>query len=155
MTAVPWGFLAQADTELAGFGQERLDGRVAYLATIRPDGRPRAHPVTPVVGKGHLFIFVEPSSPKARDLLLNGDYCLHCSMNDSSGSSGEFQITGTAEKISDPGLRALAESVSCFRPSIRHRLFELRVVEALSTHYRGGNPVRRRWQADKAMAESP
>ncbi len=152
MTAVTWGILAEADTELAGFGQERLDGKVAYLATIRGDGRPRAHPVTPVIGKGHLYIFVEPSSPKARDLEVNGDYCLHCAMNDSSGSSGEFQITGVAVKVNDPAMRELAENHSSFRPSIRHQLFELNVVEAFSTYYRGGRPVRRRWQVDKAEA---
>ena len=144
---VSWGGLAAADAELAGFGQERLDGKVAYLATIRGDGRPRAHPVRPVIGKGGLFLFLEPDSRKARDLLANGAYCMHCTMSDSSGSSGEFQITGQARRIDDQAVRAAAESVSGFRPAAKHLLFELDIAEALSTHYRGGRPHRRRWPA--------
>ena len=150
LKAVPWGHLADDDAELTEFGQERLDGKVAYLATVRADGRPRAQPVTPIIGKGHLFIFVEPDSPKAKDLLRSGDYSLHCAMSDSTGSSGEFHISGLAKSVSDPDLRTLAESVSSFRPSIRHQLFELCVLEAMSTWYRGGRPVRRRWQLDAA-----
>ncbi|MFT7218915.1 MAG: hypothetical protein ACI8Z1_000528, partial [Candidatus Azotimanducaceae bacterium] len=56
MEAAHWGVLEREDVKLAAFGQNRLDGKVAYLATIRRDGRPRAHPVTPVIGEGHMFI---------------------------------------------------------------------------------------------------
>ena len=68
MEAVSCGEFEQADPDLARFGLSRLDGKVAYLATVREDGLPRAHPVTPVIGEGYCFVFVEPSSPKARDL---------------------------------------------------------------------------------------
>ena len=153
MEVVTWGELEREDSALAGFGRERLDGKVAYLATIRADGSPRAHPVTPVMGSGHLFIFAEPSSPKVRDLKENREYCLHCAMNDSSGSSGEFQITGTARQITDDETRQLAESVSSFRPSVRYLLFELNLCEALSTSYRGGRPMRHRWRLQQAIPE--
>ncbi len=153
MQAVHWSRLEREDVKLAAFAQERLDGKVAYLATIRRDGRPRAHPVTPVIGNGHMFIFLEPSSPRTRDLTENPDYCLHCAMSDSSGSSGEIQITGVAVLIEDPSVRALAESVCSFRPAVRSRLFELTVTEALSTAYPGGQPRRNRWQI-QALAET-
>ena len=145
MTSVSWGELGQAMPELATFGKDRLDGKVAYLATIRKNGQPRAHPVTPIIGQGSCFIFVEPSSPKTRDLLDNGHFCLHCSMNDSSGSSGEFQMTGMALQIEDREKRSLAESVSSFRPSARYLLFELRLSEVMSTSYLGGRPNRQKW----------
>jgi Pyridoxamine 5'-phosphate oxidase len=145
MTSVSWGELEQASPELAMFGRDRLDGKVAYLATVRKNGQPRAHPVTPVIGRGKCFIFVEPSSPKSRDLLDNGQFCLHCSMNDSSGSSGEFQVTGMAHLIEGADTRTLAESVSSFRPSARYLLFELRLSEVLSTAYVGGRPNRDKW----------
>ena len=154
MQAVPWGELEREDVSLAAYGQERLDGRVAYFATIRRDGRPRANPVTPIIGEGHMFIFLEPSSPRVRDLGDNPDYCLHCAMSDSSGSSGEFQVTGTVQQITDPGMRELAESVSSFRPAARALLFELLVTEAVSTAYPGGLPRRRKWQISTAMVES-
>lgn len=154
MQAVSWGELEREDVALAAFGQERLDGKVAYLATIRRDGRPRANPVTPVIGEGRMFIFLEPSSPRTHELIENGDFCLHCAMSDSSGSSGEFQVTGIAMRVEDPVIRGIAESVSSFRPSVRALLFELFITEALSTAYPGGQPRRRRWQISSALAES-
>lgn len=154
MLAADWGVLEKEDVALAAFGQERLDGKVAYLATTRKDGRPRAHPVTPVIGEGHLFIFLEPSSPRTRELDENADFCLHCAMSDSSGSSGEFQVTGLAVQADDPATRRLAESVCSFRPSVRSQLFELFITEALSTEYPGGQPRRRRWIYADAVADS-
>lgn len=154
MQAAHWGVLEREDFKLAAFGKDRLDGKVAYFATIRRDGRPRAHPVTPVIGEGQLFIFLEPSSPRTRDLSENPDFCLHCAMSDSSGSSGEFQATGIAVPIDDPETRILAESVCSFRPSVRSRLFELLLTDALSTQYPGGQPRRRRWQHGEDMAAS-
>ena len=146
MQAVPWAALEAADSDLANFGQERLDGKVAYLATLGSDGHPRVCPVTPVIGDGHIFIFVEPRSAKVKELLTAGAYCLHCAMNDSSGSSGEFLITGTAIKIEAPALRQEAESMSSFRPAKHFFLFELHINEALVTSYPGGVPKRSRWQ---------
>ncbi len=143
-----WQRLEQEMPELATFGLSRLDGKVAYLATIRKSGRPRAHPVTPVIGEGHCFLFVEADSLKAGDLAANGHYCLHCSMNDSSGSSGEFQMTGMARKVDDKNMRQLAESISSFRPSSRHILFELELSEVISTSYRGSAPKRTKWVSD-------
>lgn len=154
MQAVNWGVLEREDVKLAAFGQERLDGKVAYLATIRPDGRPRAHPVTPVIGQGRLFIFLEPSSPRTRDLEDNPDFCLHCAMSDSSGSSGEFQATGVVARVDDREIRAAAESVCSFRPSVRSVLFELLISEVMSTAYPGGQPKRRRWQVTAGLAEN-
>ena len=139
MQAARWAVLEREDVALAAFGQERLDGKVAY---------------TPVIGEGHVFIFLEPTSPRTRDLEENPDFCLHCAMNDSSGSSGEFQTTGIAVKVQDKETRDLAESISNFRPSVRSLLFELYITDALSTAYRSGQPKRRRWQLSSTMAES-
>jgi hypothetical protein len=140
-----WSALQAEAPELAEYGRQRLDGKVAYLATIRADGYPRAHPVTPIIGAGHCFIFMEPTSPKAHDLIENGRYCMHCSMSDSSGSSGEFQVSGIAVLTKDEALRQLAEEYSIFRPSSKYLLFELDVTEAKSKSYRGSNPYRQQW----------
>ncbi|MBQ61562.1 MAG: pyridoxamine 5'-phosphate oxidase [Gammaproteobacteria bacterium] len=145
MNCASWGEFEQAMPELAAFGRDRLDGKVSYLATVRKNGQPRAHPVTPIVGGGYCFIFVEPSSPKVHDLMENGHFCLHCAMNDSSGSSGEFQVTGVVRQIEESELRSEAESISSFRPSARYLLFELRLAEVISTSYLGGRPSRHKW----------
>ena len=146
-TDTTWQTLEEEAPGIASFGQKRLDGKVAYLATIRKDGKPRVHPVTPIIGEGHCFIFVDPDSPKVRDLSENGFYSLHCAMNDSSGSSGEFQVTGIADQIDHVDMRQLAVSVSSYRPSARYLLFELRLLEVLAISYRGGRPDRSRWSA--------
>ena len=49
-----WKDLEEADPKLAAFGIERFAGGVAYLGTVRKDGGPRVHPVTPIVGRGRL-----------------------------------------------------------------------------------------------------
>ena len=61
---------------MAALGFERLNRKVAYLATIKKDGSPRLHPVTPFIGNGMLFVFTEPSSPKIGDLRRDGRYAL-------------------------------------------------------------------------------
>ena len=148
MQGSSWRVLDEQALELAAYGKSRLDGKVAYLATIKEDGRPRAHPVTPIIGEGHCFIFMEPTSPKASDLMNNGWFCLHCSMSNSSGSSGEFQMSGDACLVADPDLRSLAEELSIFKHSDRFLLFELNVTEAMSKSYRSGRPYRQWWPAE-------
>lgn len=145
MTGASWNQLSTAAPELAAFGQERLDGKVAYLATVKPTGEPRAYPITPIIGAGRCFVFTEPRSPKSRDLRENGLFCLHCALSDTSGSSGEFQMSGVALQIDDADVRAEAEAVSSYKPSSRYLLWELTLHEVLSTAYRGGRPERRRW----------
>ena len=41
---IAWSQFAAAAPDLAAFGKQRLEKRIAYLATIRPDGSPRVHP---------------------------------------------------------------------------------------------------------------
>ena len=145
MKTEPWRKLEEENPSLAAFGRERLDGKVAYLATIREDGSPRAHPVTPVIGNGGCYLFVEPSSFKARDLQENGNFCMHCAMNDSSGSSGEFQISGKVEAVTDEKKRLATEAIASYKPSASYLLFEMKISEALGISYRGGRPLRTRW----------
>jgi hypothetical protein len=82
-----WKDFEEANPELAAFGLERFKSGVAYLATVRKDGSPRVHPVTPIVGDGYLFVFMEPTSPKGYDLRRDGRYAMHSAVSDSSGAS--------------------------------------------------------------------
>src|SRR5918992_547093 len=65
---VSWGEFKELAPELAAFGDGRLRLPPAYLATVRRNGAPRVHPVTPIIDVEALFVFMEPTSPKARDL---------------------------------------------------------------------------------------
>jgi hypothetical protein len=142
-----WKNLEDGAPELASFGAQRLATGVAYLATVRQDGGPRVNPVTPIVGQGRLFLFMEPTSPKGHDLRRDGRYAMHCAVSDSSGASGEFSIAGRATAIDDPATRALAEQLASYVPAEYYVLFELSVERAASTVYQGGQPVRRRWKS--------
>lgn len=105
-----WGEFAAAHPSLAAFGADRLGHPPAYPATVRPDGDPRVYPVTPVIGGDHLFLFMEPTSPKGRDLRQRGSYALHNGVPDTDGTRGEFHLRGTAILVEDKGLRASAIS---------------------------------------------
>lgn len=141
-----WKTFEEQHPELAAFGGERLNGKVAYLATVRKDGAPRVHPMTPIIGEGHFFVFMEPTSPKGHDLRRDGRYAIHCGVSDTSGVSGEFSLTGHAHQVVDPELRALAARVSSYVPADRYVLFEFDVEAAAATTYPGDHPVRRTWK---------
>lgn len=144
-----WKDLENAAPDLAAFGLERLEIGVAYLATLRQDGAPRVHPVTPIVGQGHLFLFMEPTSPKGHDLRRDGRYALHSAVSDQNGSSGEFYITGSAEFVDDPARRSLASQLASYTPEDRYILFELSIDSAASTLYKDGEPVRQHWRRNQ------
>jgi hypothetical protein len=144
-----WQVLETSHPELAAFGAERLDGTVAYLATVRQDGAPRVHPVTPIVGQGHLFVFMEPTSPKGRDLQRDGRYALHCGVSDTSGAGGEFLVSGRAHLVENAELRALAVQLASYTPAERYILFECLVESAASTIYVDGQTVRARWKRER------
>lgn len=114
---MPWKDLETADPPLAAFGRERLHGRVAYLATSRANGAPRVHPVTPIIGDGRCFLFMEPTSPKGRDLERDARFALHCAVSDDTGGSGEFALAGIARRETSAETRGLACSLRTLRRS--------------------------------------
>lgn len=143
-----WKNLEDAAPELAAFGLNRFKVGVAYLATVRQDGSPRVHPVTPIIGLGHLFLFMEPTSPKGHDLRRDGRYALHSAVSDSEGTSGEFFIMGKAVFVDDFTRRSLAAQLASYTPEDRYVLFELSITSAASTTYVEGKPVRQSWKSD-------
>ena len=142
-----WKDLQDSDTELADFGRRRFASEVAFLATVRKDGSPRVHPVTPILAEDRMFVFMEPSSPKGHDLQREGRYALHCSVADSGGDEGEFFVSGTAELIEDQTIRNLAVHRAGYDVAGHYVLFEMKVDAAFSTVYSDdGEPIRRRWK---------
>lgn len=143
-----WQQLETDDPDLAAFGRRYLHDRVAYLATIRPDGSPRLHPVRPVLGARRLFLLVNPTSPKGRDLRRDGRYVLHCdATGDGRRDLHEFYVRGRAGLAADPALRQRVQERSSFARE-EDLLFECEVTGAFSTVYGpGGTPERRTWGA--------
>jgi hypothetical protein len=143
---ISWKEFAQQAPELARFGKTRFASGVAYLGTVRADGSPRVHPVTPILGE-QLFLFMEPTSPKGKDLQREPRYTLHCSVEDSSGGGGEFYVRGRATLVDDPHIREQAVLVSSYVPQDRYILFILTVEFAFMNRYVDGNPTPQRWRA--------
>ena len=137
-----WNEFAELKPQMAEYGQERINQGVAYIATIRKDGSPRVHPVTPKISSGRMFLFMEPTSPKGFDLRRDSRYAMHSAVADSEGSNGEFRVMGRATLIQDPTLRTEA------KPKLdRYILFELSVEEAGTTIYEDEKPLHQHWKA--------
>lgn len=141
-----WAEFAEQAPEIAAFGEARFRSGVAYLGTLRADGSPRVHPVTPILGE-QLFLFMEPTSPKGKDLRRDAHYTLHCSVEDSSGGEGEFYVRGRARLTGDPRVRALATQASPYEPQDHYILFALTVEFAFMNTYVNGEPHPRRWRS--------
>jgi hypothetical protein len=145
---ITWGEFVRAEPELAAFGAGRLGVPPAYLATVRRSGAPRVHPVTPIITGDGLFLFMEPTSPKGRDLRERGWYALHNGVPDTHGSGGEFFLSGRGFAVDDAAVRAMAALAASYEPAEQYVLFELKLGEARCNGY--GDvplPARRRWSA--------
>ena len=101
---------------------------MGYLATVRPDGGPRLHPVSPVITDEGLHCFVVPS-PKRDDLLRDGRYALHSYPPEQSDD--EAYVTGTATVVADPlVVTRLADALNA-STAVDWLLFELSVETAM------------------------
>jgi hypothetical protein len=143
-----WAEFAAEVPALAGFGARLLTASPAYLATVRADGAPRVHPVTPIISDTALYLFMEPTSPKGGDLRERVWFALHNGVPDNSGTGGEFRLTGTGRFDDDPTTRAVATAASKYAPADRYVLFELLVTEAFANAYGDVSvPDPSRWRA--------
>jgi hypothetical protein len=102
-----------------------------YLATVRRDGGPRVHPVSPVIAEGALFCFVI-RSPKRRDLEHDGRYALHSYPGDQSPD--EAYLAGVARRVTDRQVLDRVADLHRAAPSVDWRLFELGISVAMVTH---------------------
>jgi hypothetical protein len=101
-----WRDLVDERPDLAEAGRALLYQHgvgLAFLATIRRDGRPRLHPMCPLLDDDGLFAFIIPS-PKQADLRRDGLYSMHsfpCPDNEDA-----FYLTGRAQLVTEPKARA-------------------------------------------------
>jgi hypothetical protein len=132
---VRWSDFALAAPALATFGAERLLRPPAYLATVTADGGARVHPVTPIVSSTGLYVFMEPTSPKGRDLRERRRFAMHNGVPDTAGSGGEFFLSGEGVSVDDATVRAAVVAASSYEPAERYVLFELLVGAARANGY--------------------
>jgi len=144
-----WKKFQEEAPQLARLGYEKLHGKIAYLAILKKDGSPRLNPVTPFIGEGMLFIFTEPSSPKINYIRRDGRYALHCAVG-GEGPLLEFLVSGEAHEITDPAIRARAESIAGSPVVLAsYVLFEFHVRHVLVIEYnQAGKPIIQRWETN-------
>ncbi len=144
---VSWNELKQIEPELAARGEERLHGRAAFLATVRKDGSARVFPVMPFTDGESMRLFVGGDSPKRFDLLNDGRYALHCSVEDLHGGNGEIHMTGEAVRVVNDAVRERAVAAWPGLDPVQdsYLLFELRITSVMHTEYRDGTLNRRTW----------
>lgn len=138
-----WSRLATARPELARVGRELIHGHgvpLAFLATVRPDGGPRLHPVCPVLADD-LFVFVI-AGPKLGDLRRDPKVALHSETFPPPRALDALSLTGTVREVRDPSTRSrVAELARRERPAApdeadlvaEQALFEIRVERLLVT----------------------
>jgi hypothetical protein len=123
---------------------------LGYLATVRPDGAPRLHPVCPVLAGDGLYVFIGNHSPKRGDLLRDGRYALHTFPN--PDVDDEFTVSGRAVRVDDRAIRQVVYDtyVATGATTSNDTLFELLLESALHAKY-GPRPcwppVYARWSA--------
>ncbi|WP_018254864.1 pyridoxamine 5'-phosphate oxidase family protein [Salinispora mooreana] len=101
---------------------------LGYLATVRADGGPRVHPVSPVLTEEGLFCFVI-DSPKRRDLERDGRYALHSFPAEESDD--EAYLAGRARLVTDPARVTRLARRHCAIYDIDWRLFEFSIDVAM------------------------
>jgi Pyridoxamine 5'-phosphate oxidase len=159
---VSWHEFAQARPALAAIGERMLRvhtdkpkgslaGGLAYLATIRKDGGPRVHPISPALIDGQLYVFILNRSPKKHDLLRDGRYALHSwpyPMDEQNYNDDEFYLSGTAIPIDDLALlHAVATAIGDNADA--GVIFELGLERALHKGRDKGRVVHTTWSADR------
>lgn len=100
-----WGRFRRSAPRLASAGRAllyRSGAGLALLGTVRADGAPRIHPVSPILVEDGLYALVSVS-PKLGDLARDGRYALHTVPDDPRADA--FHLAGRVAFPRDPGLR--------------------------------------------------
>ena len=161
---ISWKEFSASESDLASAGERLLfqyGVGLAYLATIRHDGGPRLHPVSPVLSEGHLYVFVLPDSPKRADLSRDPRFALQTFPPpdfDFTKEGEEFYVTGCAEPVGQYLARASVVADARQHVSAEEFLFELKITRVMHTIWKTGDtglqPSRRHWRAAESKSHS-
>ena len=128
---VTWAEFAAAAPELAEAVRDlvhQFGQGFGFLATVRRDGAPRVHPVSPVITDDGLFCFLI-DSPKRRDLERDGRYALHSFP--AEDRDDEAYLSGRAVAVRDRRRLAHLAQLGRAAGSVDWRLFEFHIDAAM------------------------
>ena len=130
-----WSEFAAAEPTLAAGIRALLQQYgpgMGYLATVRPDGGPRVHPISPVFSGSGLYCFLV-NSPKRRDLERDPRYALHSYPPEESDD--EAYLTGHAHRVHDRDTIATLSRDLNASPFVDWHLYELHLATATLRHH--------------------
>jgi hypothetical protein len=137
---ITWTEFEREHPALAAAGRAQLYQiriGLAFLATVRPDGGPRVHPVCPVLSPDGLHVLIV-AGPKQADLHRDGRYALHSETCPPPHEDDGFAIIGHAHEVTDRSVgqrvrdRVRAERGGVVWPTIEDdALFELTMDRCL------------------------
>jgi hypothetical protein len=145
-----WAEFADREPELAGAGMRLFDEHhLAYLATVRRDGSPRLHPISPIRTERGLYVAVNERSPKRWDLARDRRYALHAPLGQ---QDEEFVLTGGARRIHDAATRRAITAAAGHTVHPEDWLFEFLIESCLHGYWvnvgqPGTYPLYQRWAA--------
>jgi Pyridoxamine 5'-phosphate oxidase len=129
--------------------------RIAFLASVRPDGGPRLHPFCPILAGGRLFAAIPRSSPKGSDLrrdprcvihALPGpdddELCIRARGRDVTADQATRDLVRGVVALT--GVGGMIETVS-HDPLFEFQLERVDVAKWLDIGQPGTRPVRQRW----------
>ncbi len=144
-----WAEFADARPDLAQCGRDLMlieqpdapgPAGLAYLATVRRDGSPRVHPISPAILDGRLYAFVIKTTGKAGDLRRDGRYALHSwpkPFAEDGFDDEEFMISGRANPVVDGSLHERVATAVGDRPETGD-VYELLLERAFHKSRPGG-----------------
>jgi hypothetical protein len=147
-----WAQFAAAEPDMATAGAALLvPFRIVYLATVRADGAPRVHPVSPFIVEGRLIVATPLTSPKARDQMRDGRYVMHALPGD---EDFEFRIRGRSRLVEPGPLRIAILQDGPHFVQAKDRIFEYDIEQAATAYWvnvgqPGTYPVRRSWRVPR------
>jgi len=98
---ITWTEFERQQPALADAGRRQLYQvgiGLAFLATVRPDGGPRVHPVCPVISAAGLHVLIV-AGPKRQDLRRDGRYALHSETCPPPRQDDGFALAGRAREV--------------------------------------------------------
>jgi hypothetical protein len=144
-----WAKFAAAAPAIAALGLKQFEKfHIAYLATVRKDGAPRVHPISPIIAAGRLFVATPKTSPKRRDLARDGRYVIHALPGK---DDAEFLIRGRAQRVTSDDTRASVSDAAGHTIHDHDWLFEYDIQEAMMAYWENvgqpdTRPVREFWR---------
>lgn len=124
----------------------------AFLATVRKDGAPRLHPVSLILYKDCLYVFISSTSPKCNDLKRDGRFAMQAFPPPINKDNEEFYIAGRAERVPDISIRKALLAATKIRAEENEVLFKLLLDRVMYTKLvnRGTpdeHPIHIKWRA--------